>query len=134
MKRLTDRRTVLLATGATVAAALAAEVVTAQPPDISGTVAFEDGTAIPKGEIVIHFEDPALQDNARLRAVNTRISSDGGSRTLGFSLSPPAGATASPTLLLVAQLERADGWLLARGSAQFTPGAPVHIALNTVMY
>ncbi|WP_374636912.1 hypothetical protein [Paracoccus sp. (in: a-proteobacteria)] len=134
MKRLTDRRTVLLATGSAVAAAAFAEVVAAQPPAIRGTVAFDDGSAIPEGGIVIYFEDPALQDNARLRAVNTRIDSDGQSTTIGFSLSPPAGAAASPTLLIVAQLERADGWLLARGSAQFTPDAPIHIALNTVMY
>jgi hypothetical protein len=133
MKRLTDRRTVLLVTGTAVAAAFA-DVVAAQPPDIQGTVAFEDGTAIPEGKIVIHFEDPALADNARLRAVNARLNSDGRSKTIGFSLSPPADATASPTLQIVAQLERADGWLLARGSAQVTPGAPIHIALYTVMY
>jgi hypothetical protein len=49
-------------------------------------------------------------------------------------LSPPASSTSSPTLRIVARLERADGWLLARGSAQLEAGAPVHVTLNVVMY
>jgi hypothetical protein len=34
----------------------------------------------------------------------------------------------------VVRLERADGWLLARGSARIEAGAPVEVTLNTVMY
>jgi hypothetical protein len=31
-------------------------------------------------------------------------------------------------------LQRADGWLIARGSAQVQAGAPATITLHTVMY
>jgi hypothetical protein len=64
----------------------------------------------------------------------TRIESDGGSKTIAFSLSPPASSTASPTLQIVARLERADGWLVARGSAQIKAGSLVYVTLNAVMY
>ena len=43
-------------------------------------------------------------------------------------------AAGAPTQQIVARLEREDGWLLARGSAQIEPGAPVEITLFTVMY
>jgi hypothetical protein len=46
----------------------------------------------------------------------------------------PAPAIASPTLRIVARLERADGWLLARGSARFEAGAPLEVALRAVVY
>jgi hypothetical protein len=34
----------------------------------------------------------------------------------------------------VARLERADGWLVARGSAELEAGSPVSVTLNAVMY
>lgn len=134
MKRLTDRRTVLLAAG-TAAALAVAEAVAAQPTDIRGTVMFDEGAVIPKGNIEIYLEDSAVQDNARLRTTTTRIKSDGGSTVMDFSLSLPASAIVSPTLQVVARLERADdGWLLARGSAQISTDMPTEIMLSTVMY
>jgi uncharacterized lipoprotein YbaY len=133
MKGPTDRRTVLMAAGA-VAVAAAAGPVAAQSKDIRGAVTFEGGVVIPEGHLEIYLEDPAIQDNARRRAATTRIKSDGGSKTIAFSLSPPANSTASPTRRVVARLERADGWLVARGSAQFEAGSPVHVTLNAVMY
>ncbi|PDT52721.1 MULTISPECIES: hypothetical protein [Sinorhizobium] len=133
MKRPTGRRTVLMTVGAAAFAAVAVPVA-AQPTDIRGTVTFESGAAIPEGHLEIYLEDPAIQDPARRRAAQTRIRSDGGTKTITFSLSPPASSTASSTLRIVARLERADGWLLARGSAQFNKGAPISVMLNTVMY
>jgi uncharacterized lipoprotein YbaY len=133
MKRPTDRRTVLMAAGA-VAVAAAAGKVAAQSTDIRGAVTFEGGAVIPKGHLEIYLEDSAVQDKARRRAAKTLVKSDGGSKTIAFSLSPPAGSTASPKLQIVARLERADGWLLARGSARVEAGAPVHVTLNTVVY
>ncbi|MBP1883897.1 hypothetical protein [Sinorhizobium mexicanum] len=133
MKRPTDRRTVLKTAGAAAVAAVARPVA-AQSIDIRGVVTFEGGALIPEGHLEIYLEDPAIRNGARRRAAQTRIRSDGGSKTVAFSLSPLASSTASPTLRIVARLERADGWLVARGSMQFEAGPPVSVTLNTVMY
>lgn len=133
MKRPTDRRTVLMAAGVAAVAA-AAGTVAAQSTDIRGAVTFEGGAVIPKGHLEIYLEDSAIQDKARRGTAKTRVKSDGGSKTIAFSLSLPASSTASPTLQIVARLERVDGWLVARGSAQFDVGSPVYVTLNTVMY
>jgi uncharacterized lipoprotein YbaY len=133
MKRPTDRRTVLLTAGV---AAVAAAVgpVAAQPADIRGAVTFEGGAVIPEGYLEIYLEDSAIQDNTRRRVAKTRVKSDGRLKTIAFTLSPPASATASRTLQIVARLERADGWLVARGSTQLAAASPVHVTLNAVMY
>lgn len=133
MKRPTDRRTILMAAGAAAVAAAAGTVAAAQSTDIRGAVTFEGGAVVPKGQLEIYLEDRAIQDKARPRAAKTSVESDGGSKTIAFSLSMPS-STASQKLQIVARLERADGWLLARGSAQFEAGSPVHVTLNTVMY
>lgn len=132
-KRPTDRRTVLMTAGAAAVAA-AAGPVAAQSSDLRGAVTFEGGAAIPEGRLEVYLEDPAIEDSAHRRVATTRIESDGGSRTIAFSLPRPASATASPTLRIVARLERADGWLLARGSARPEAGAPVAVTLNVVTY
>jgi uncharacterized lipoprotein YbaY len=132
MKRPTDRRTVLMAAGA--AAFAAATGTAAAQSDINGAVTFAGGFVIPQGQIEIYLEDPAIQDRVQRRIAETRVSSDGGSKTIGFSLTPPANSTASPTLQIVVRLERADGWLLARGSAQHSANAPVSVTLNEVIY
>src|SRR5947207_3369480 len=113
MKRVTDRRTVLMTAGVAAAAAVVGPAA-AQSTDFRGAVTFEGGAVIPKGHLVIYLEDTAVQDDARGRAAKTRLDSNGGAKAIEFSLSPPAGSTTSPTLQVVARLERADGWLLAR--------------------
>lgn len=141
MKRLTDRRTMLLAAGTAAVAAVAvtgsiagAGAGAAQPVDISGTIALADGTAIPKGQIDIYLEDTAAPDNARGQPAMASVASDGGSKAIAFTLTPPASFSGAPTQQIVAQLAREDGWLLARGSAQPLDGEPVDIVLFTVMY
>jgi uncharacterized lipoprotein YbaY len=133
MKRTTDRRTVLMSAGA-VAVAAAAGPAAAQSADIRGAVSFAGGAVVPEGDLRIYLEDPAIQDKARRRAAETIVKSDGKSKTMEFSLSPPASPAASATLRIVARLERADGFLLARGSARVEAGSPVSVTLNTVMY
>jgi uncharacterized lipoprotein YbaY len=133
MKPLTDRRTVLIAAGAAAVAA-ATRQAAAQSADFSGTVTFKGGAVIPKGRLEIYLEDPAIQDRAQRRAAKTQIESDGKSKAMAFSLAAPAGLDASPTLQIVARLEREDGWLLARGSAQAGTGPPARIALSAVAY
>ncbi len=133
MKRPTDRRTVLK-TAAVAAMAAATGSAVAQSADIRGAITYEGGVAIPEGRVEIYLEDTAVQDKAQRRAAATSVKSDGGSKSIEFSLSPPAGLAASPTQQVVARLERADGWLLARGSAQFEAGLPVQVTLNTVVY
>jgi uncharacterized lipoprotein YbaY len=133
MKRPTDRRTVLMAAGVAAFAA-ATGTVAAQATDIRGSVTFAGGTAIPEGHIEIYLEDLAIQDNAQRRVAETFVESDGGSKTMDFSLPEPASPTAAPTLQIVARLTRADGWLIARGSAKFEAGAPADLTLNKVIY
>jgi uncharacterized lipoprotein YbaY len=133
MKRPIGRRTVLVTAGAAAVAA-AAGPVAAQSADIRGAVAFEGGKVVPEGRLEIYLEDPAIADSAQRRAAGTRIQSDGKSKAIEFSLSPPASSTASPTQRIVARLERVDGWLLARGSAQVEAGSPVNVTLKTVVY
>lgn len=132
MKRPTDRRTVLVAAGVAAVAA-AAGPAAAQSTDIRGTITFKGGAAIPKGRLEIYLENPALQGEAR-RAAKTSIKSDGGSKAMDFSLPSPASSTTSSRLRIVARLERADGWLIARGSAKLETGSPVHVVLSTVAY
>lgn len=131
--RPTDRRTVLMVAGAAAVAAAAGSAA-AQAPDISGKVTFADSKVIPEGDLEIYLEDRAVRDKTQRRAAAARIKSDGGSKAIAFSLAPPAGMAVSSTLRIVARLERADGWLLARGSAQIEAGSPVDVTLNTVMY
>ncbi|MCV3274175.1 hypothetical protein [Roseobacter sinensis] len=106
----------------------------AQSRDIRGGVTYHGGKVIPEGQIEVFLEDPAVQTKTRLGGSQERIESDGKSREVTFSLVWPAGSSPSPNLRIVALLERQDGWLLARGSAQVEVGRPVSVALNTVMY
>ncbi len=133
MKRSTDRRMVLIAAGSAAVAVAAAPAV-AQSADLRGTITFKGGSVIPKGRLEIYVEDPAIQDKAKQRAAKTRIESDGKSKAVAFSLALPAEATTSPTQRIVARLERADGWLLARGSTEAGTGSPAQIALSAVIY
>lgn len=108
--------------------------VMAQTTGILGMVVYQDGEKIPKGSIQIKFQDPGAKGDAIPREAAIRIESDGGSKSMPFSLAIPASLTSSPTHEVVAQLLREDGWLLARGSAQIEAGKQVSITLNTVMY
>ena len=128
-----DRRKVLKLTGAAVVAAIAWPAA-ARPTDMDGIITFEGGTIIPEGFLEISLEDPSLSDEALRRVAETRIESDGGSTSIAFALSPPASFAPASSLQVVARLERADGWLLARGSTQVDAGAAIHVTLNTVMY
>jgi hypothetical protein len=134
MKQPTSRRAALLTAGllATGSAALT-QTVAAQSTDVRGTVKFQGDAVVPKGRIIIYLEGPAVRDVKAL-AVKTELKSDGGTNAIAFSLPLPASAATLPTLLIVARLERADGWLLARGSAKLKADTPVEITLNTVMY
>lgn len=110
----------------------AARAASADPASsIGGTVEFEGGAVIPEGEVEIYIEDPATGGDARRRAVGARLESDGGSRMMDFAFSPTTG---SQSARIVARLERADGWLLARGSAKLEINSPVHILLRPAMY
>ena len=130
MKRPTNRRAVLVAAAAAALAAASGTSV-AQSPDMRGAITFAGGKAIPAGEIEIYVEDPAIQDSAQRRVAETHVTSDGASNTIDFSLSQPAGAAA---MQIVARLTRADGWLIARGSAQIATNTPVNITLKQVIY
>ncbi len=131
MKRMTDRRTILLAAGSTAAAAVAGSVA-AQSPGIHGTLSYEGGAPIPKGRIRLTIEGAGQAPSAR-SAAEARLDSDGKATAVAFQIPLPARASPAPAEI-VATLEREDGWLLARGSAVFDPGAAVDIVLFTVVY
>jgi len=131
MKRVTVRGTRLLA-AAVLAMFTTAQTTVAQTSFVSGTVRFHSEKAIPKGQIEIFLK--GLEKNAGANVVKTQLKSDGGSRAIAFSLELPVNLKSSPSQQIVARLERADGWLLARGSARFEIDTPVEITLNTVMY
>jgi len=131
MRRPTDRRTILMTAGAAVVAA-AAGPAAAQSADIRGAVTFEGGAVIPEGDLEIYLEDLAIEDGAQRRVAKTPVKSDGKAKAIEFALSPPASS--SPRLQIVARLERADGWLVARGSTRFEAGSPVSVTLHVVMY
>ena len=133
MKRPTDRRTVLKTAGAA-AVAVVAGASRCAIGRYSRRSHVRGRQGYPGRSLEIYLEDTAIEDKARRRAAKTRIESDGGSKAIEFALSAPASATASPTLRIVARLERADGWLVARGSAQVEGGATVEVTLNAVMY
>ncbi len=132
MKYPTNRRTLLLAAAA--ALATATRRAAAQSTNVHGALRFAGGAVIPAGQIEIYLENPAIQDSTERRVAAIRLQSDGGSKTLDFSLPQPANATAAPLLRIVARLTRQDGWLLARGSAVLKAGAPADITLNQAVY
>lgn len=131
MTRATNRRMVLMAAGTAAIAAVAVSAV-AQSGEIHGKITFEGGFAIPEGRLEIYLEDTGARNKAR--AGETRVDSKGGSKTIAFALTPSESLAASKPLRIVARLERADGWLLARGSVRYQSGSPVTVALKTVMY
>lgn len=131
MTRETKRRTVLMAAGAVAVAAVAGPAA-AQSAEIHGTITFEGGSTIPEGQLEIYLEDLAVKN--KRRAAQTRVDSNGGSKTIAFSLASSEPSVPSAPLRIVVRLERKDGWLLARGSARYQSGSPVKVALRTVMY
>ena len=131
MKRPSGRRVVLA--GAVAAGFVAAAGTgTAQSTDVRGTITYEGGALIPAGHVDIYLEDPASEGIAR--AAEMRVDSDGKSKSIAFTLSLSETSNVSPTLQIVARLERADEWLLARGSAQFRVDSPLHVTLNAAIY
>lgn len=130
MKRLADRRTLLLAVAAA-AVAQGAGAGTERPTGLEVTVGFEGGGFVPKGQLAIHLDGP---EDRQTDAAPTLAASDGGSRQIRLSLALPPGLDRSPPQRVVARLQREDGWLLARGSAQIKAGSAVFITLYTVMH
>lgn len=128
-----DRRTILLAIGASAMITIT-EATATQSPEIRGTIEFESGKPIPQGQIKITLKDTAIKKSSGNRAAEMQITSDGKSRAIDFSIPRPENLRASSTSTIVARLERTDGWLLARGSTELNPDAPTDIMLYTVMY
>lgn len=133
MTRLADRRTILLAAAAAVTVAVMGAAggrgwsgsATAHHVDV--TIAFEGGGPLPKGRLVVYLDAAADRPMPEI----ARLYSDGGRETASLSL--PVAETSSPRQI-VAELQRPDGWLLARGSTQIEPGLPAAITLYTVLY
>lgn len=131
MRRLIGQRAAMFAAGVATVMAVAGPA-SPEVADITGTVEFAGGEAIPKGEVRIYIEGSDV--GAPQGDMEAKVRSDGGLKTVDFSLAQPATPSAMPSLRVIARLERDDGWLLARGSARAESGSPVRIILRTVMY
>ncbi len=135
MTRSTDRRSLLAGAGGAILMAATA-TRPALAGGIRGTVEFEGGAAIPEGRLVVTLEDRNPTKDAQAgKAAQARVDmdSDGAATALEFDL-PATGASAPQKGEIVVRLERADGWLLARGSSPLKQGEPVRITLFTAMY
>ncbi|OJH44221.1 hypothetical protein [Paracoccus sp. SM22M-07] len=127
------RRTLMLGVGAVL---MARQAHSEPSTDIRVILAFEGGNQIPKGSIDITLEDPAMADKTALQDMTWRVTSTGKDRKIAVPVpvSSPAARTGSGTAQIVARMTRADGWLLARGSARFQADQPIEITLHQVMY
>ncbi|WP_108819464.1 hypothetical protein [Pseudovibrio sp. Alg231-02] len=135
MKPLINRSVALLAAGLLAAGTDAYSKTTeAQASDIRGTLTFAGDTEIPKGQIKIYIEDTAIKDSTRELTTQTHLKSSGKSKTIDFSVTRPSNIQASPTLRIIAQLQRPDGWLLAQGSTKIKSSKPLGIMLYRTMY
>lgn len=137
MKHLTSRRNLLIA--GLVAAGAASGIATtekamADDQPLRGTVRFAEGAVLPKGNLRFHFEGLSGSEGAQQVPAVAIVESDGKTDRLSFALPLPGAAETVPVLLLVASLERSDGWLLARGTAKVRPGDPADITLYPVVY
>lgn len=128
MKRHPNRRAILFA-ASTAALAAATGASAAQGAEIRGVIEFATGDAIPKGRLEVYIDGAA---GARAAASRTELAIEGDATAVEFAL--PTSSAEMPEAEIVAELTRADGWLLARGAALAKPGEPVTITLYTVMY
>lgn len=133
MAHRTDRRAMLLAAGS-VAFAAATGAGAAQSSEIRGTVEYEGGDAIPKGRLKVFLREEGSEPSAQEQAVRAEIQSDGAAAAINFAFPSPGALRGSSTPQIIATLERADGWLLARGTAVYEAGSTVRIVLYTAMY
>ncbi|KZK92252.1 hypothetical protein PsAD5_04007 [Pseudovibrio sp. Ad5] len=135
MKPLINRSAALLAAGLLAAGTDAFSKTTeAQASDIRGTLTFAGDTEIPKGQVKIYIEDTAIKDSTRELTTQIHLNSSGKSKAIDFSVARPSNVQVSPTLRIIAQLQRPDGWLLAQGSTKIKSGKPLGIMLYRTMY
>ncbi|UWR42398.1 hypothetical protein K4F84_12580 [Phaeobacter inhibens] len=126
------RRTLLLGAAGFALTALTYRAK-AQSEVVQGRLIFAENAKIPKGRIILSLSDPG-QPGTSDPALEFDLISTGRAKRIDFTLSSAALSALSPTLRVVARLERADGWLIARGSTKMPTGSPIHITLNKVMY
>ncbi|MFS4580649.1 hypothetical protein [Phaeobacter sp. C3_T13_0] len=105
-----------------------------QPNRVQGVVAFAGGDKIPKGRITLLLPDHGFPEVSGKDVAQISLYSDGNAEQIDFSYLPKQRFNDTQTQQIVARLERADGWLIARGSAKLQEGSSVHITLGTVMY
>ncbi|MDD7911549.1 hypothetical protein PUV47_16585 [Pseudovibrio exalbescens] len=109
--------------------------VNAQTQKISGTISFADQELIPEGSLKLYLKSTARPDSKTELETETPLESRGKTGTLAFVANLPEALEPTAPFQLIARLERADGWLLARGAASLKkPDMPQEITLYTVMY
>ncbi|MTH99398.1 hypothetical protein [Roseibium sp. RKSG952] len=135
MRHLFDRRMLMIATGLLAAGiGSTSETAMAQPALVHGTVTFAGNEHIPEGRLVFDLREMENRNNLDELADNAPLQSTGKQGEISYSVNLPAALKPSNKLVIVARLERADGWLIARGSARLAPDQPADITLHKVMY
>ncbi|WP_405117430.1 hypothetical protein L0Z64_05705 [Phaeobacter sp. BS23] len=123
------RRTLLLGAAGFALTALTYRAK-AQSEVVQGRLIFAGDAKIPKGRITI-FLSSLGQPGTSDPALEFDLISTGRAKRIDFTLSSAALSALSPTLQVVARLERADGWLIARGSTKLPEQAPRSISPST---
>ncbi|EEA96930.1 hypothetical protein [Pseudovibrio sp. JE062] len=136
MKTKVTRHSALLAAGLAISAVSTnAETVKSQPKTISGTITYAGDEAIPKGQIKIFLKDSETQSKSQVSTSKTQLISTGKAKTLAYTFAMPSKTKDYQMQLIEVRLERADGWLLARGSEKVRGGeTSTDVMLYKVMY
>ena len=136
MKTKVTRHSALFAAGLAISAVSTnAVAVKSQPKAITGTITYAGNEAIPKGQIKVFLKDSETQSKSQVTASQTQLISTGKAKALAYTFAIPVKTTAAQVLLIEVRLERADGWLLARGSEKVRGMRdPTDVMLYKVMY
>ena len=124
------RRALLLGTGAAVMLTAAG----GPPRDLRVVLEMADGGPMPKGRIEVFLRDPARPDDPRLAKTKVQVVGTGKDRRIAVDIPLQDAPEITPTLQVVAQMSRKDGWLLARGSAGLATDQQPTVILHQVVY
>ena len=125
------RRALLMGTGAAVMLTAAGGP---PPRDLRVFLEFADGSPVPKDRIEVFLRDPARPDDPRLAKAKVQVMGTGKDRRIAVDIPLQDAPDMTPTLQVVAQMARKDGWLLARGSAGVAADQPLTVTLHQVVY
>lgn len=103
--------------------------------NVSGAITFAEHAKIPKGELKLFLRETSQSHSKIELKLQDPLKSSGTVKSYAFMASLPKTLHSVTPLQLIAQLERSDGWLIARGSVLVSNiKAQQNITLFPVMY